>query len=267
MTIKHDETAPLGLIFDEPDSIYYSTGFLGSSAIRDYVKSPRGFYKRHVIQDPLWQVNTTEAMKKGSLVDAVLTGTFEKSYVVAPKQFVGKNGALLSNKDAKAWLKEQEGKTVTTEEKYDVAINITNEVMRHPKFELVEGTHSQVTFRHVLSGVPLQGRADLYGNGMINDLKVTGEDLRWFKKKVDDFGLHIQAAFYIMMNDIVGGEKIDNYYLTVAQNKYPYKVDIFQLPWEKIDQGATMAKDAIRGIRSAIWDFSSHDIVKLVYDD
>lgn len=173
---------------------YLAAPYLSSSDIKLLLKSPRHFIEKKP-KDP------TPEMKLGSLVHSFLL----EPHTVAEKYIVKPDGIDRRTKEGKLkwldFLEQTIGKTIVDQDEWDLAAQISENLMRErgPLFQgdtVKEGT----IFFDGQYGNILKARPDLINltSGIIFDIKVTGNcDFSSFQRSVAGFGYHIQAQHYL----------------------------------------------------------------------
>lgn len=249
-------SAALGIIFDEPETAYFSSGFYGSTAIKDYARSPEGFYRRYILLDPMWQRPKTRALRLGSLVDSMIDGSVSRRFLEIPEEHITKSGAISSSAAAKNFIAEMEanGVEIVDRSTWRIAEMLSERIAAHPSIsEKLLRCRKQATARMNVRGVPIQCRPDYYSPGeFLADLKTTSEpDLKWYPRAFEKYGYHIQAGMYGSAFAALDSEL--PFFHFVAQTVYPFEVREYEISPDTLDYGARIASDAIGGISERRW--------------
>lgn len=123
-----------------------------NSQLKDYMLDPFYFYQKHIKKDPDLATQVTDPMKRGSIVDEILTGgkmTYQRK--------------VLKREDPKlfALQKTLDDKYLVTNNYWEQAIQIASHVQTHPVWQdgLKEAMF-QVVLEGKINGLPVCGLAD-----------------------------------------------------------------------------------------------------------
>lgn len=207
--------------YNESAKTYHAFAAMGSSDIRDFIRSPRLFRDR---MDGLLPVAESEAMAFGTAFHcAVLEPEkFAAGYVTKP------DGMSLATKEGKAWRDQHEGATIISA-KDQTRIDFMLARMPAEAKALLSGGKSEVTFRVGLAGFQAQCRADHISEDltMMSDLK-TISAIEKVEKEIFNRGYHIQARWYQRVVQSETG-KIPEFRLVFCESAAPYRWKIVQL--------------------------------------
>jgi hypothetical protein len=247
--------APLGLIADETDDYYHSTGFLGSSGLKCYHQSAWHFRKRYVDLHPLYQFKRSASVEAGSRFDLVVQaqGNLGAHFIACPDEYLTQKG-ISTKPAAKEWIKENaKGRLVIRPNEWDRLSECYDRMMANPRArELVEGADLQTTMRFVdpATGLPMQTRPDVRSPGSyLADVKHTGVNLRKYVWQARDMLYRIQAGLYVEA-DVAFGDHTNRvpFFLIVTLNTQPFTCQVFEFTESEIRRGRDEALAAMAGI-------------------
>lgn len=233
---------------------YYSPKrpHISSTQLRCYLKSPSLYHKRYVEKLPEAQFVGGDAVKRGSIVDAMLTG--------------GKNlysVRVLKRDDPELYAEQQKhpellvSQTLVTQ-----AQAMASEALRHPAWsEGMKKAKFQVLLEGEIEGVKVCGladRVDFLDDGSVRliDLKSTSPSAirsarTWFWHSWD-FRLDVQMAEYrelLAMKLGIEETKIRCYHFVVAYVEPGLvKVKAYEFPEDLLARGSADVHDALKGI-------------------
>lgn len=148
---------------------------------------------------------------------------------------------------------EQDGKTVVAQADWDKAHAIIEAVTEHPTARqlLDVSTERELSvYAEHETGAIIRGRFDLFGPGLIADLKTTmNGDPRTFGKTAHDFGYYISAAVYLDLAAANGLDAQGFAFINAEKEPTPggrYRVSVIELSKEAIDLGRDHMAEACR---------------------
>ncbi len=255
-----ETTAPMGVTLAEPETLYFTSGCLGSTILNDYLESPEGCLHRHVLKETDWQRKETGAMSQGKLVHlfAECKGSLSaigERVSVYPDTMMTASGKASTGKEAKAWEKEQGGRTLLTSEEYAFTMFLYKRMLANPVMcSLLEGAQSEVTMRvrDPSTGLLVQTRVDVLQPWARCDIKTTSQPLDKIKYSIRDYGMTVQAALYDLVDKAV--TKIERPHMWgFCQTVYPYEVKVVQATDQQLYAGAASMSEALDGIAAWNW--------------
>lgn len=230
----------MSIIYDEAADIYHANSAIGSTDIRDYLRSPALFRDK---QQGLVKDETTPAMRLGTLTHLALLEPerFRQSIAIKPE------GMSFASKEGKAWKEAHEGRDILTQDEY-TTIHMMKERMPAEVLAALTSGRSEVTVRNELNGIPVQCRVDHWNEigGIAYDLKTIGaiEDI---EREIPKRGYHIQARFY---QRIIAKELNSNppeFLLAFVEKASPFRWRIVHMEeWESLAD--EKINDALHGI-------------------
>jgi len=212
--------------------------YLSNSKIKDFMKDPDYFYKKHVTGEIVFE--PTPSMKIGSAVDLWLTGSpaqFRKKY--QEKVLKKDNPDLFDVQkllDPQCLLSPAEFAKVTGIVKRVKKLSIYKNIKKNFKSQKILKVEQEMGMFPGICGIP-----DWYivadSDCIIVDLKTTQNVAEnKFKWSCLDYGYYIQQAVYQMLLKELHPEikKFKSYILAV-ESLEPYLVNLFELEQEQID--------------------------------
>ena len=148
---------------------------------------------------------------------------------------------------------EQDGKTVVSQEDWDRMRGILDAIAVHPtaqKLLDLSTEHELSAYAEHETGAIVRGRFDLFGPGLITDLKTTTNgDPAKFGARAYDFGYHISAANYL---DLAAAHDLDVQgfaFLNAEKEPTPggkYRISVVDLTDRAIQKGREDMAEACR---------------------
>lgn len=225
---------------DLPAEVYHRSTALGSSGLRELLRSPAHYWAAYLDPERAPRAETA-AMRLGTMAHlAVLEPELFAGVVVAPK-------VDRRTKEGKAawaaWEIESAGKAVATGDELAQASAIAAAVQSHPAAAaLLSGAEREVSAEWIdpAHGVRCRARFDALSRerGIIVDLKTT-EDAREseFSRSIAKWGYHTQAAHYLEAYRAAYGEHARAYVWIVAEKAAPYGVRVYTASPDLIARG------------------------------
>ena len=223
-----------GIYRDIPSSEYHTGPGLGSSHLRELLKSP--LHYKMSVNSPSKE---TPAMKLGTATHCAILEPerFDIEYVEAP--VIDRR-----TKDGKALWSELEhsGKIILSSDEYSKVMEIAKAVRRHElASKLITGGASEQTIyweQRVLSlDVPeilCKSRPDyvkpMKKGYIIVDIKTTQNAYisEFQRKAYYQYCYHIQAAHYIRGFENITGEKVIAFIYIAIESEPPYAISVFK---------------------------------------
>lgn len=230
------------------DQTYYAAnnGYLTSSKLKDYLKDPWFFYRRHILGDLPFE--KTPSMKIGSAVDCWLTES-RAAFISKYEQKVLKSEDKLVYETQKGMDEEY----LLTENEMTKVIAICEACERTSLWQEIKADKAWVfqailkldkkggmgKFFHGVSGKPDLYKIDASGTrATIIDIK-TANDInpRRFAYICQDFGYFFQQAYYQSLLQAINPKikQIDSYLLALETDSYLNRVTFFKLNQATID--------------------------------
>lgn len=173
----------------------------------------------------------TRALLIGKAIDCAIfeRDTFGHQYVRAPK-------FDRRTKDGKAQAEEFErehaGKVLLSEDDWRTVTGAVESLINHPvAARALASGESQVSayWTDPLTGVACKMRADVWGAGVIVDLKSSRDaSLEAFSRSAHAFGYHLQAGFYSMGYAAVEFREPESFLFVVVETEPPYAVAVYE---------------------------------------
>ena len=244
------------IIYNEPSETYHANTALGSSLLRDFIKSPRLYRDR---LDDLAPVKTTEAMEFGT--------SFHMA-ILEPERFAAEtitkpDGMLFTTKKGKAWRDQNSHLRILS---LADSHNIACMQARMPAniSDLLRNGAAEVTFRNVLAGIDAQCRADYLSKSCtFYDLK-TINDIDKIDHSIFTRGYHIQVRWY---QKIIAAEfnYLPQARLIFAETAPPFRWRVVLLDADYMRLADESIDAALRGIAQCEKDGDWSDEQKEIY--
>lgn len=232
----------IGFYEDLPNEEYHSSPGISKSGLMMINKSPKHYYDRYLSPDRQEQ-KPTDAMRLGSLAHCFLLEPIKikERYAIMPKiDLRTKEGKL--EKDA--FIKESEGKEVTTQDEHDQARDMTYSVFENKTCEMLFKSgenlkvESSIYFNDVELDVLCKCRPDLLTDNYILDFKTTQDaSEESFSREIYQYGYHIQAAMMQEGCHSIGMGLIKDFFFVCVEKKEPYYTAVYRLSDEAIAKG------------------------------
>lgn len=248
------------ILFDESAEAYHANEAIGSTDIRDFLRSPRLFKDR---QDGI-QRKETPALLFGTASHMALLEPirFARSAAFKPK------GMKFSTKEGIAWrdAHEAEGRIIVEHDDAE-ALQMMHLRMPAEVREIFARCRPEVTVRGPMDGLICQIRVDMLDldGGRFFDLK-TIDRIEDIEKSVYKYGYHIQERWYSRLLKAETGRRLAGRFVFV-EKKAPFRWRIVELDADFVLIGDRAVIDAIDGIaariKSGCWDDpgSLHEMV------
>lgn len=238
------------IIFDEIATAYHQNPALGSSDIRDFIRSPQLFKDR---QDGITQKETP----------AMAFGTTSHMCVLEPKRFaalvaVKPAGMSFGSAEGKAWQARNHDKHIVTSSDYQTLSMMHTRMPDEVRRIFARGA-SEVTVRCVIDGLCVQCRVDHWDRtgGMKYDFK-TISAIEKIDKAIWQHRLDIQDRWYSRVIEAETAEKAPASAFIFAETAAPYRWRIVRLDLDYIAIADRDIDTAISGIlarnKSGCWE-------------
>lgn len=249
------------LVHGMPEADYHAHEALSASGAKLLLKAPALFdyARRHP--------KTTRTFDYGHAAHARVLGAGAEVRVI-PEAMLAANGAA-STTAAKAFIAEAraDGATPIKPEEAVRIDAMAEQLIRHRMAArlLVEGDPEVSLFaEHPTAGVPIRGRLDWLGRGIISDYKTTtcADPAYFARSTVPAYGYHISAANYL---DLARANNIDAmaFAFIVQEKEPPYLVEVIEIDNAGIAHGAarmTRAAEIFRDCtESGLWPGYTRD--------
>ena len=228
-------------IRDLPFSEYLAIEAESNSSMKAFIKSP--LHYAHARSGPS---ESTPAQAFGTLTHTVLLEPMEARKRYAPAPDVDRR-----TKAGKAtWAEfeaENHGKIIITNDAWDTAHAIRDQLLTDPEFRRLIGTGGDTeltaTGTDADTGLAIKARADLFRDGVVVDLKTaTDASPHGFARAVATYKYHLQDAHYQEMF------KVDRFVFIAVEPKPPHAHGIYTLCEASIEQGRIERRRALDGI-------------------
>jgi len=245
------------------------------SIVKDYLTDPAGCHLRHVERHPYAQVETTEAMDRGTLFEDLFFGRSLDRYAFSPAECESAKGEMVPWNYRKG--QKVCGEDRTTTEWRDEHVAAGRSVIPAETYErqswLVERFRLQEYGRKLLAwrdngrleqqvtvrwedpdtGLPCQVRLDFLVRGIfIGDLKSTKVPLHRFVGHAVDRGWDLQESMYSTAWRLASGEDVP-YVFAASLAAWPFTPEVAVLPSPIAKSAERRVKKALDGIAAGNW--------------
>jgi len=244
--------------FTESSAEYHASPAIGSSDIRDYLRSPALFHDKR------------EGLVPDKETPALILGTLTHLAMLEPERFrqsiaIKPEGMSFASKEGKSWKEAHDGRQIITMEDY-CTISMMAKRMPDEVQKALSSGKSEVTVRTMLNGLGVQCRTDHWNRPgrIVFDLKSIGaiEDI---EREIYKRGYHIQAKFYTRVIKAETNE--DNAFVLIfAEKSWPFRWRIVELDPDYQDIADKAIDDALHGIvaRTKSGDWSDPESLHLI---
>ena len=220
--------------------------FKSSSTLKLFLKDPREYYKRYVLQEP------REEMYKS----AYDFGSYMHSLILEPEktilEFAVFDGATRRGKAYEEFKSNNEGKTIITAAQAQQALDLLHLYNEHVDTKgLIENGVAEHTLCVELDGMPIKVRADYIKEGMIVDVKTTSDPVDRFSaaKTIIRFDYDLSAALYVDAFKQYTGK--DHDFVFAFINKQFGDIGILKASEDLLENGRKKYKAAIKRLAEA----------------
>ncbi len=215
----------LGFIPGLSNEEYHNIDALGSSLLRQFLKSPE-HYK--YFKDN--KVESTDAMKLGTAIHMAILepALFKETYIQKPKNM------HFGTIEGKAWKAAAGDKQILPFDDYVAVYNIYEKVISHERLpDLLRGGLAEQSFCwcDANTGLLCKSRPDFIGQDYILDIKTTSgsADVDGFLRSTKEYRHDIQAAFYLR-----GMPHIKTFIHVVIEKNAPHGIAIYEIDAEDL---------------------------------
>ena len=238
---------------------YHKTLHLGSSGVRQLIKSPN-HYRQMMVEEK----KSTSDMIKGTLTHMAILEEVEFFRAIEFDYAIKPEGLSLSTKEGKAWKKEAEdkGQTIITDQDYVDIYQMQKSVKSHPQIAKIFTFpgEAEVSYYAVDPdyNLPVKARPDftqvLDGETVVYELKTTSKPIYppdMFSRLIYFNGYHIQAVWYRHVMELCG-VNIDGFefYFIAVESVSPYNSCLYRLSPDAMDMGWKDCEKALKSYRA-----------------
>lgn len=222
------------LSFDE----YLSDKAISRSGILQLNRTPFHFMNMQV-------KNTTASMKIGTALHAKILEPhlFHQRYAIEEKF---DKRTLIGRDKQKEYIENLAGKAIITGADWVKINGMYNSLLSMKNaIDLLRNSKKEVSiFWEDESEILCKCRPDALNDKFVVDLK-TSKDAseKSFKRDVEEYGYHIQAAMIQEAVHVLRGTWINDFFYIVVENSAPYAPAIYTLCQASIDKGRQIFKD------------------------
>lgn len=146
------------------------------------------------------------------------------------------------------WLADNPGVEVVKDEERDHAFRVAYAVQAHPEAAkvLAQCVDRERVFQAMLDGIEAKSQADLFGAGLLGDLKTIGKmlSLRALQRQIMDYGYHGQFAMYRRVMRACG-VTVDRCVLVFVEAAEPHDVAVVDISDEWLAIGEELVDQAL----------------------
>jgi len=250
-----------------PALAYHRLPHVSRSQLDDFRESPWGYYRRHVLKDPSWQVEVTPDMQNGTLLHSLVMEHPELIWeppqtfgelAVYPREVLNKNGDRGTNA-CKEWEAVNADKILRKEgdleELWQWARMLTKgkaaEFLEHPD-RLIEKT---VIWKHVHedgTAIDLRTRLDLVipGERIVDLKKCCKGDINDIENVIARSGYDFQAACYQLAWEYETNQRLQFTFIFQESAK-PYRTSVWTMDQSWVDENREKVIDTLTDLKAA----------------
>jgi hypothetical protein len=231
---------------------YHAFSAWSQSALKLLAENVELFHGRYILQPPKWPHPETASMALGTLVHGLLLGG--ESVIEIPPEALTSNG----QRRGKAWeafCAANPGAILVKPEEYALARGIADNVLANPTAARILAapgpTEESLFWADVDTILPLKARPDKQatfasGETIIADLKVVRDPTaKGFSYAIEDYGYHVQAAFYLDAMDEAKSIKPEAFVFICVRNEPPFECRVWELAGSAIELGREQYRAAL----------------------
>ena len=228
-------------IRDLPFSEYLAIEAESNSSMKAFIKSPL-----HYVYARSGSSESTPAQAFGTLTHTVLLEPMEARKRYAPAPDVDRR----TKAGKAAWAEfeaENHGKIIITNDAWDTAHAIRDQLLTDPEFRRLIGTGGDTELTVIGTdadtGLAIKARADLFRDGVVVDLKTAADaSPHGFARAVAIYKYYMQCAHYMHMFNA------DRFVFIAVEKSPPYAHGIYTIDEASIEQGRIERRRAMDGI-------------------
>jgi hypothetical protein len=145
----------------------------------------------------------------------------------------------------------QTGRECLTEKDYDAALRLRDVAQKNEIVRLLTketpAIEQSAFWIDETTGELCRCRPDIFAHhcNVMADLKATTDaGLEW-RRRIADFGYHVQDAFYRDGWTQAGGGKVDGFVFVVVEKDLPHAIACYELPQAAVELGRRIYRDAL----------------------
>lgn len=146
------------------------------------------------------------------------------------------------------WLADNPGVEVVKDDERDHAFRVAYAVQTHPEAAkvLAQCVDRERVFQATLDGIEAKSQGDIYGGGLLGDLKTIGKMLseRALQRQILDYGYHGQMAWYRRVMRACG-VTVDRCVLIFVEAAAPHDVAVVDVSDEWLALGEELVDQAL----------------------
>jgi len=272
-----------GMIIGESNDSYHGNVSVSTSTIKDFIKSPYLYYRKHVKRDV--ERKETAAMTFGSSFHEFILepDVFAQNHACLPSDFNGRTKEGKATKEAM----EEGWKTILTQSDADALCQLRDSVYGNKTAAMIlQNGKAEVSWRINVGAFFMQSRTDYFvescteeqaamlreqgidikaGQPYIVDLKTTQELDAWFRDNygnaIYQFGYQLQLAFYLAVINKIrkaeGKEIVRHFFFVVVEKQCPNDCAVIVLDERTFGLAQTQLKHHLAKLtecyKSGIW--------------
>lgn len=248
--------------FDESAAEYHANDALGSTDVRNFIKSPTLFQdaRNGICEDetPPMMFGTTTHLS------VLEPKRFAERVAVQPATYPGAKGEVAWHNGAnhcKAWREEQvaAGKVVVTQDQ-QVTLHYIHKRMPDEVRRILNSGRTEVTVRTKIGEHDVQARIDIWADALY-DLKSI-RDIGLIDKSICTLGYHIQQQWYRRVIAAETGTKAPPFRFLFVETAAPWRWRIVELDLDYVMAADHAIDDALAEIsarnHSGFWGDRDH---------
>jgi exodeoxyribonuclease VIII len=192
----------------------------------------------------------TASMALGSYVDALLLDPDALgSFAMRPDTYTDSKGLIkpwtLASNTCKAWIKDNAGKTIISEDQKKDAEKMAASVRVHEEAAIIMGSSGIQKQKEILwtdweTGIDLKSKLDIWcpESRVLADLKTTVDaSASAFARTVATYRYHAQLAMYADALQFIGEQRPEKYIIIAVENSEPFCTAVYSINSMDVELG------------------------------
>lgn len=240
------------VVRDSASEYHSKKEFISSTALRQMALSAKHFFDAWTKPG----IDSTSAMDNGEFLHSLVLEQDVNKFVPRPL----KDGRLVATntKDYAAFLDANPGKTPIHPDLFNMATECltafcdSKAAMNLLKDARVENS---IYTTDPDTNLSIRARPDIWGSGILVDLKTTGKRLDWsFEKTIFSSGYDVQLAHYAETILAATGEEIKEFRIIAMEQNSPFGVKVYKVPTKYILEAKMIRRTYLNRIAVCLED-------------
>ena len=234
------------------NSQYHASAGISRSMLMEFKRSPYHYWYKYVSGKAPKQEATPE-MNLGSAVHTLVLeeGLFDSEFHIINQQTRPRKNTPPHEK----MMAAAQGNIILTNDEYLQAALMAKEVRDNEQaMQLLQdcAIERSIYFTHEKTGLQVKSRPDAWCNGIVIDLKTTGDaGMRAFQSSAMTYGYFLQAA---VCNEALKSlnQVMEHFVFLIVEKKAPFCTAIYMVDGEVIDYGVNQFDSLMEGLAKCI---------------